>query len=118
MGNEGSSLGPPGAEQEAQAPCEMPRLNAQDRRLLRLSVVEQLLIVGPPPGVDFAFSLDDCIDEASAARRPPASPPARGVDGAEVGRRRRPVHRRVEHYEVRARTAASQGACARESPVT
>ena len=69
MGNEGSSLGPPDAEQEAQAPCEMPRLNAQDRRLLRLSVVEQLLIVGPPPGVDFAFSLDDCIDEASAAQR-------------------------------------------------
>ena len=65
MGNEGSSF----AEPEAKAPPMMPRLKAHDRRLLRLSALEQLLLVGPPPGAAFEFDLDACIDEASAAQR-------------------------------------------------
>ena len=37
---------------------QLPQLKPRDRRLSQLSALEQLLLAGPPPGVEFVFSLD------------------------------------------------------------
>ena len=72
MGNEGSVLRDEGDETRGSSVddlAKLPQLKPRDRRLSQLSALEQLLLAGPPPGVEFAFSLDDAVEEATAAQR-------------------------------------------------